>query len=134
MKYIKHAIISTLGILVFGGVMAMDVSAQKNGGKPHKPVIVRPIIIHRHPWGLRPYWGYGFYDPYYYSPYLRYRDEKYRLESELRGNERELAKLQEKYLADGLITAKEQRELDDDIKDVRNSRERLERFLRYYES
>ena len=41
-------------------------------------------------------------------------------------------KNQEKYRADGIITAKERRELEDDIKDVRNSRARLNRFLRDY--
>jgi hypothetical protein len=131
MKYIKRAIISALAVLMFGGVFTLDVSAQRRGRGGHRPVIVRPIIIHRPYWGFSPYWGYGFYNSYYSNPYLRYQEEKYRLESDLRGNERELAKHQEKYRADGVITAKEQRELDDDVKDVRNSRARLESFLRY---
>lgn len=123
---------------MIGGALALDASAQNRGNrgdKVRRPVIVRPIIVRRPYWNYgywNPYWGYGYYDPYYYSPYLRYQDQKFRLQQELRGNERELAKHLEKYRADGVITAKEQRELDDDYKDVRESKARLNRFLRSY--
>lgn len=134
MKYIKRAIISAFAVLMFGGALALDASAQSRGTAVQRPVVVRRAIVRRPYWGYRSYWGRGFYDPfwdsYYYSPYLRYQDQKYRLESEVRGNQRELREHQEKYRADGVITAKEQRELDDDIKDVRNSKARLSKFLR----
>lgn len=137
MKYLKRAMISAFAVLMFGGALALDAPAQNRGTAVvrggQRPVIVRRVIRPYYGWRAwrSPYWGYsGFYDPYYYSPYLRYQDQKYRLESELRGNERELAKHQEKYRADGVITAKERRELEDDIKDVRESRARLQRFLR----
>jgi hypothetical protein len=133
MRYAKRAILTIVAVLMFGGALALDSYAQSRGTVVQRPVIVRRAIVRR-PF-VRPYWGhYGFYDPwydpYYYSPYLRYQDQKYYLESSVRGNERELREHQEKYRADGVITAKEQRELEDDIKDVRNSRARLNRFLR----
>lgn len=134
MKYVKRAIISAFAVLMFDGALALDVSAQSRGTVAQRPVIVRRAIVRRPFWGHRPYWRSRFhdpfYDPYYYSPYLRYQDQKYRMESEVRGNERELREHQEKYRADGVITAKERRELEDDVKDVRESRARLNRFLR----
>lgn len=139
MKYIKTAIISAFAILMFGGALALDTSAQtrSRGNVAGRTVVVRPVIVRRPYYGYRsrfynPYWGYGFYDPYFDSPYLRYQDQKFRLQQELRGNERELAQHQEKYRADGVITAKEQRELQDDVEDVQESRARLNRFLRNY--
>ncbi len=136
MKYVKRAIISAFAVLMFTGGLALDASAQTRGRAVvrggQRPVIVRRVV--RPYWRWRsPYWGYhGYYDPYYYSPYLRYQDQKFYLERDLRGNERELAEHQEKYRADGVITAKERKELEDDIKDVRNSRARLNSFLRNY--
>ena len=138
MKYAKRALISVVAILMFGGALALDASAQsrRNSVAVRRPTVVRQIV--RRPyWGhrrwYRPYWGYsGFYDSYWSSPYMRYNEQKFYLERELRGNERELAEHQEKYRRDGTITAKEQRELEDDVKDVRNSRVRLSQFLRNY--
>lgn len=97
-------------------------------------VIRRPVIVRQYVY-RDPFWRtryYGYYDPYYYSPYLRYQDQRYRLEQELAGNRRELNEHLRKYRADGVITAKEQRELNDDYKDVRESTLRLRRFTRNY--
>ena len=97
-----------------------------------RPVIVRSYV-YRDPFWQSRYRGYSpFYDPYYYSPYLQRQEQQYYLERELAGNLRELAKHQRKYRADGVITAKERRELEDDIKDVRESQRRLRAFSRYY--
>jgi hypothetical protein len=110
-------------------VFIPDVFGQRRGRKVvRKPVIVRQYVYYDPFWQSR-YWGH--YGPYAYNPYYRYRDQRYRLERELAGNERELAKHLRKYNADGVITAKERRELDDDFKDVRESRERLSRYSRY---
>ena len=136
MKNGKRILITFFAILLFGSALVLDTPAQRRGTVVVRgPVVVRPVV--RRPfWGYRsfyrPYWGYGgsYYDHYDYSPYHRYAEQKYYLELELRGNERELAEHQEKYRADGVITAKEQRELEDDIKDVRRARSDLNRFLR----
>jgi len=96
---------------------------------------VRPVVVYR-PVYVRPYWGYRYYDPfyssYYQSPYERYREERYYALRELDGNQRELAKHREKYAADGVLTAKERRELEDDVRDVAKAKQRLARLNRYY--
>jgi hypothetical protein len=96
-----------------------------------RPVIVRQYVYRDPFWRARYYDPY-YYDPYYYSPYLSYQDQKYRAEQEVAGNRRELNEHLRKYRADGVITAKEQRELNDDYKDVRESTLRLRNFSRYY--
>ncbi len=134
MKYAKRAIITAFAILMFGGALALDTSAQTRGRVIiRRPVVVRPVV--RPYWYYNrlysPYWGYSrYYNPYWDSPYMRYQEQKFYLERELRGNQRELEEHQAKYRADGIITAKEARELDDDYKDVRESRAKLNRFLR----
>lgn len=123
--------------VVVGGLAVSSASAQTRTNV-QRPIVVR-TVVYRNPYyyGNR-YWGrgYGYYDPfydsYYYSPYLRYKDQEYSLRSELAGNRRELQKHLEKYRADGVITAKEQRELADDRKDVANSEYKLRRFLSRY--
>jgi hypothetical protein len=98
-----------------------------------RPVIVRSYV-YRDPFWRSRYYGYGspYYDSFYASPYRRYQEERYYAERDLAGNERELAEHQRKYRADGVITAKEARELEDDIKDVRKSQSRLRSYGRYY--
>jgi hypothetical protein len=108
-----------------------EASAQRRVVTVRRPVIVRNYI-YRDPFWYSRYYGSPFYDSYYYSPYQRYQEQRYYLERDLAGNQRELAEHQRKYRADGVITAKERRELEDDIKDVRNSRARLRSFGRYY--
>lgn len=121
--------------VVVGGLAVSSASAQTKGGTTvQKPIVVR-TVVYRRPYYNR-FWRSRFYDPfydsYYRSPYLRVKDQEYRLRSELAGNRRELAKHLEKYRADGVITAKEQRELDDDYKDVANSERKLRRFNAEY--
>ena len=122
--------------VVIGGLAVSSASAQSRGSgtTAQRPIVVR-TVVYRRPYYNR-YWGSRFYDPfydsYYYSPYLRVKDQEYRLRSELAGNRRELQKHLEKYRADGVITAKEQRELDDDYKDVANSERKLRAFSREY--
>ena len=133
MKYAKRILLTFFAILFFGGVLVLDTQAQaRRTVVVQRPVVVQRSIVRRPIWGHRSFYALtGATDiTNYYSPYLRYAEQKYYLERELRGNERELAEHQEKYRADGVITAKEQRELDDDIKDVRNARANLSRFLR----
>lgn len=98
--------------------------------------VIRPVVVYRPVY----YRSFGFhryyYDPFwadmYKTPYERYLEERYYAERELAGNQRELAKHQEKYSRDGVITAKERRELDDDVRDVAKARARLNQLNRYY--
>ena len=122
--------------VVVGGIAVSSTSAQTRSGvrTVQRPIVVRTVVYRRPYWNR--YWGSRFYDPfydsYYYSPYLRAKDREYSLRQELAGNRRELAQHLEKYRADGVITAKERRELDDDYKDVANSERKLRGFTREY--
>jgi hypothetical protein len=126
-------------ILMIAGTLVVSASAQTGGRVTVRRTITRPVVVRRYVspyWGYRsyygsPYWGYSsFYDPYWDSPYLRYQDQKFSLQRELAGNQRELAKHQAKYRADGYISEKERRELADDVRDVQRSRQRLNNFIR----
>ena len=128
-------------MFVIVGGLAVDASAQRSGSVTVQRTTTRPVVvrrvIYRDPFWRSRYWGYSrfydpFYDPYYYSPYLRYQDQKIRLQNELAGNRRELAEHLRQYRADGVITAKEERELADDRKDVRKSEIRLRQFNSNY--
>lgn len=145
MRHEIRFLMIVFALFMFAGGLAIDASAQRRGGQA---VVVRPIrrpVVHRryiyrdpfwrtryawNPyWG---YWGYYYYDSFWQSPYDYYLEQRYYLERELAGNRRELQKHQQEYRADGIITEKEQRELDDDYKDVQRSTQRLRQFLREF--
>jgi len=134
MKYGKKILTIIFAVLVLSAGLVLEASAQRRGvyiqRTTSRPVIVRRYI-YRDPFWRSRYYS-GFYDPFYYSPYLRHQEQRYYLQRELAGNRRELAEHQRKYRADGVITAKEQRELEDDYRDVSRSIERLSRFRRNY--
>jgi hypothetical protein len=126
---------------MLAGGLVVSAEAQSRGSVTVQRTTTRPVVVrrvvYRDPFWRSRYLGYSryydpFYDPYYYSPYLQYQDQKIRLQNELAGNRRELAKHLSKYRADGVITAKEERELADDRKDVRNSELRLRQFNSNY--
>ena len=132
-------------MFMLAGGLVVSAEAQTRGGVTVTRTTTRPVVVRRYYrtpyYGSRYYnsrnWGYSryydpFYDSYYYSPYLQYQDQKIRLQQELAGNRRELAQHLSKYRADGVITAKEERELVDDRKDVRNSELRLRQFNSNY--
>ena len=129
MKYRNK--ILTIGFVMFMLAVGLTYEASAQTRRVisvRRPVIVRQYV-YRDPFWRSRYYGY---DPYWSSPYQRYQEQRFYLERELAGNQRELAEHQRKYRADGVITAKERRELEDDIKDVRNSRARLRMFGRNY--
>jgi hypothetical protein len=68
----------------------------------------------------------------YKTPYERYLEERYYAQQELSGDQRELAKHREKYSRDGVLTDKERRELEDDVRDVAKARARLNKLNRSY--
>ncbi len=129
---IKRFLTLVFMMFMLGAGLTYEASAQRRGRSVNgqRPVIVR-TYVYRDPFWRSRYWGWP-YDSYYYSPYMRAQEQRYYLRRDLAGNRRELAEHQRKYRADGVITEKERRELEDDIKDVRNSTERLRRFRRYY--
>ena len=128
----------TMLFVVAGFVLTTE--AQTRGGVTVTRTTSRPVavrrVVYRDPFWRSRYWGRRYYDPfydsYYSSPYLQYKDQETRLRQELAGNRRELAQHLSKYRADGVITEKEQRELADDRKDVANSERRLREFSGNY--
>jgi hypothetical protein len=132
MKFRRIILTTAFALMMIAGGFFTEALAQRRVVTVQRPVIVRQYV-YRDPFWRTRYYGYSpFYNPYYYSPYLAYQEQRYYLERELAGNRRELAEHQRKYRADGVITPKERRELEDDIKDVRESTQRLRRFSRYY--
>ena len=138
MKYGKTILTALFAMFLFAG--ALVTSSQAQTGRvtvrriSTKPVVVRRYIV-RDPFWRYSYWNspyLGYYDPYWDSPYLRYMDQKYYLQGRVQGNRRELQKHLQKYRADGYISPKEQRELQDDYNDVRKSEQRLNQFNRNY--
>ena len=138
MKYSKNILTIAFAIVLFIGSAVLSTPAQRvTGGR----ISQRPVVVQRYV-RVRPYYGYsrfwnplynsfgfgGYYDPYFYDPYLRQQREKYNLQKELSGNRKELRKHLEKYNADGVITAKEKKELDDDYKDVAKAERKLREF------
>lgn len=139
MKKGRKLIVSAFAILMFAGALAINASAQTGGRVVIRRVKVRPVAVRHYAspyWGYSnywgdPYWGYSsFYNPYWNNPYLRYQEQKYYLQRELRSNQRELQKHQQKYSVDGYISPKERKELDDNISDVQKSRQKLREFNR----
>ena len=138
----KKILTILFSMFLLAGGLVVSASAQSGGRvvirRNHtRPLVVRRYIVRDPFWRARywggPYWGYSsFYDPYWQSPYLQYLDQKYYLEGRVRGNRSELEKHLRKYRADGYISPKERKELDDDYKDLNKSIERLNKFNRNY--
>ena len=125
MRYKKLFLTLVFALFLTGGAFFTSASAQTR-----RVVVYRPVYV-------RPFWGYRhYYDPFwrdmYKTPYERYLEERWYAQRELQGNLRELSKHREKYAADGVITAKERRELDDDVRDVAKARARLAVLNRNY--
>lgn len=131
MKYGKKILTIVFTLFVFGAGLVIEAAAQRRVVYV-APTVSRPIVVrqyvYRDPFWRTRYWGY--YDPFY-SSYLREQERRYYLERDLEGNRRELAQHLRKYRADGVITEKERRELDDDYKDVAKSIQNLRRYRRY---
>ncbi|HEV7646212.1 MAG TPA: hypothetical protein VGO50_19920 [Pyrinomonadaceae bacterium] len=121
MRYLKRSAIVLSLLLVLFGATAVTAEAQRRGYR-------RPVIIVNQ----NPFWhGWG-YNPYYYDPYYRERQQRDYLENRVDGNLNELEKHKQKYYADGVLTDKERRELADDEKDYNNSVRQLDRYHRRY--
>ena len=131
MKFGKRFLTLVFAVFMLGGLYVASAKAQTGRVIVRRPVVVRHYRYN--PFWRSHYWRYDpFYADLYKSPYERYLEEKWYAERELAGNQRELQKHQQKYRADGYISPKEQRELEDDIKDVQKARARLNKLNRNY--
>jgi hypothetical protein len=122
MRFTKRILTFIFAIFLLMGMAAVTASAQT---RKHR--VVRYYYVQRDPFWSWNSWG----NPYYYDPYYSERQQRYYMENRLQGNRRELAQHLEKYNADGVITTKERRELEDDYKDVDRARADLNRYRNY---
>ena len=135
MKYSGKLLTLFFAAFLLIGTAVISTPAQRRGVVRvyRRPVVVRPYYYS--PLSYWDYWGNPYYgDPYFYDPYLNARRQRFYLQEELNGNRRELSKHLEKYRADGVLTAKERRELDDDYRDVERATRKLREFDRRYQS
>src|SRR5438309_9334482 len=129
MRYKNLFLTLVFPLFLVGGAFFTNASAQRRI-VVYRPVYTRPYLG----WG----WGFhrGYYDPFwadiYKTPYERYLEERYYAQQDLQHNQKELAKHREKYAKDGIITAKEQRKLQDDAMDIAKARARLAQLNRNY--
>ena len=136
MIFNKRFLTIAFAMFMLIGGLAVEASAQRRIVVVQQPVAVRRVYV-RPSYGYYPYrrfYGYSdpFYRSFYQSPYERYLEERFYARRELAGNRRELEKHRAKYRADGYISPKEQRELEDDVRDVQRSLQRLSRLNRSY--
>ena len=130
MKYSGKLLTLFFAAFLLIGTIVISTPAQRRGVVRvyRRPVVVRPYYYYS-PLSYWNYWDNAYYgDPYFYDPYLRAQRQKYYLQQELNGNKRELRKHLEKYNADGVITAKEREELEDDYRDVERATRKLREF------
>lgn len=127
MRYLKRiiAIISFMAFLFVLG--AINTPAQRHGGHGRVIVVQRPFF-HRGFWGD----PYGFYDPYYYDPYLQAQREKYYLQHDVNDKRKNLAKAREKYGSDGYLSPKEQEKLAKDQEKYSEAVAKLNKYNRDY--
>ena len=122
------ALVFTMFVVAVGFVISAEAQIRRGvtvSRTTSRPVVVRRI--YRDPFWRARYYD-PFYDPFYYSPYLRYKDQETLLRQELAGNRREYEKHLSKYRADGVLTDKERRELEDDQRDIMNAQRRLRQY------
>jgi hypothetical protein len=132
MKYTGKILTIAFAMVLLIGSAAIAAQAQR---RTVTRVVVRPVVVRPY-YGYRRYWN-RWYNPYYdsfyfYDPYLEAQRQRNYLQNELNGNQKELRKHLEKYRADGVITAKEREELNDDYRDVEKAKRNLAAFDRRY--
>lgn len=130
MKYTRKFLTLIFAMILLIGATAVTASAQRRGGR----VIRRPVIVRQYYVQPDPFWYWNSWRSpyYYYDPYYSIGRQRYSLERELRGNREELRKHLEKYNADGVLTAKEREELNDDYRDIARAERNLNEFNRRY--
>jgi hypothetical protein len=109
MRYAKKLVVVFSALVILLGLMVVSASAQTRRTvtkRVYRPIIIRQYV--RDPFWYSHYWGY---DPYFYDPYLRERRERYYKEKAVRDANRKYKKDREKFAADGVLTAKEQKKL-----------------------
>lgn len=130
MNRVKHfGIIASIILVFLSGLAVMPAEAQRR----QRVVIVRPVV-YRDPFWFNRYdpWYDPFYRVRYESPRERYEREKYRRESKVDEELRELNKEQEKAMRDRVITAKESEKIMEERREYEKAVADLESFRRSF--
>jgi hypothetical protein len=133
MRFIKRSAIIASIIFVFASGLAVTSAEAQTRTRIVRPIIVRPII-YRDPFWFNRYdpWYDPFYRARYESPRQRYEREKYKRESKVDKELRELNKEQEKAMRDGVITAKESEKIMKKRRDYHKALADLNSFRRSF--
>ena len=128
MRYAKRFTVLISAIFMLACTLVVDISAQSGRRTVKRPVVVRY-------WVRDPFWySRGmydpFYDPYFYDPYLREQRERYYREKAVKDARKKIAKNNEKYGSDGVLTAKERKKLNEDREKYGRAVRRLNEFNR----
>jgi hypothetical protein len=134
MRYVKHlGIIASVIFVFLSGFATMPAEAQYRG-RVIRRVVVRPLV-YRDPFWYNSWYG-PYYDPFYMtryeSPREMYEREKYKRESKVDEELRELNKAKEKAMRDGVVTAKESEKIMEERREYEKARADLESFRRSY--
>jgi hypothetical protein len=124
MKISKAILISAFALIVFISIGAVRVSAQEREKRGDRPI----VIYYYDPFWSWNRWQYDSYDPYFYDPYLRERRQVYYLREEVRDARSDLKEHMDEYNSDGIITADERRELNEDYGDLNEALNDLEEY------
>lgn len=124
MKFSKTIPTSIFAMILLIGIGTITVSAQEQSkDKPSE----RPVVVYYY---YDPFmaWDRWWYDPYRNDPFLRERRELYYHREAVRDARSELNEHLREYKEDGVITAEERRELDDDYADLNEALGKLEEY------
>lgn len=135
MKYLERIGIILTVIAVLIAATATAAFAQRRGGRviSYRTVVYRPVVVspYRHYYYSSGFFGHPYYyDPYYYDPYVRERRERYNRENAVRKARRKIAKDRERFLADGILTAKEREKMEKNQRKYAKAVTKLNRFNR----
>jgi len=129
MKFLKY--FAFIGITAFFLVsMSTDASAQKVittqiSTTRVRPVVARRVFFRRH---YDRFWDSYYYDPYFYDPFLRAQREKFYLQEDVKDKKKDLAKDQEKFNRDGVLTIEEREKLARDEEKLGRAIAKLNKF------
>src|SRR5215207_9421723 len=92
MKFRSIILTFAFALMMLAGGLVTEAEAQRRVVTVRRPVVVRNYVYRDPFWRYRYYGNSPFYNSYYYqSPYEQYLEQRYYLQRELAGNQRELA-------------------------------------------
>ena len=123
----RKTILMTLlaGLLIAMGTVLASAQRVTGGQLPPRPIIIRQYYFYD---PFRRFDDYYYYDRYALDPYYRERRRRANLRDEVREAREELNERMAEYRADGVITAKEQRRLDEAQEELNDAIRELEEY------